>query len=253
MLMSSALVLTLLFPTVVFAEAIVGSGSAPPSATDRFATVSFMLGNLYPDIDQTPGLKPAPGQTAATPYATTFNNQSMLFFQLEGDSFLWSKYGSAGVGFSAGYGERYAQASFATGGVAPVKTGLQLLPLKALVLYRMDYAQKRWNVPFVPYGKLGLIWEPWWATTGGSVDYYTSQSGVVTRGAGARWGWGWTAGLAFMLDVIEPRVAKDAQTDTGIRHSYLFVEYDADLVQGFGSQGIDLSNRRWMFGLAFDF
>jgi hypothetical protein len=225
----------------VTAAADVSTVSSTPTVPGRFVSASIMLGGLHPDVDSTTGLSGAP-------YATTLGGGNMLFVQAEVDWFLWHKVGALGVGFSAGYGEKYHQANYTTGGVAPVKTSLQLIPLKLNGVYRFDYAAEHWGVPLVPYAKLGLIYEPWWASTGGSIDTFNGQ-----RGAGGQFGWGWTGGLAFLLDVLNPAFAKDMEVDSGIFHSYLFGEFTMDRLPGFSNNGINLSNSRFMFGLAFDF
>ena len=226
---------------VCFLVSVAAGAAEAPGPWKGFTSVELKFGGMHPDVDRTPGL-------TGTPYQSSFGNGTMLTVQLEGDHFFWTGFGSFGLGFSAAYAEKYAGAKYAAGGPAPVKTSLRILPLKLLAVYRMDYAAIRWHVPFVPFLKAGIIYEPWWASTGGSVDYVGTE-----RGGGGRLGYGLTAGLAFLLDVIEPRLAKDAEVDAGILHTYFLAEYDSDVVPAFGGQGIDLSNRRVMFGLAFDF
>ena len=56
-----------------------------------------------------------------------------------------------------------------------------------------------------------------------------------------------------MLDVLEPRLARDFDSDVGVNHSYLFAEYTHAEVNNFGGGGFNLSTRHWMFGLALDY
>ena len=79
------------------------------------------------------------------------------------------------------------------------------------------------------------------------------RSGAGNKGSGGKWGWGATGGLAFMLDVLQPRFARDFDSDLGVNHSYLFAEYTYADVNNFGAGGLNLSSRRWMFGLALDY
>ncbi len=72
-------------------------------------------------------------------------------------------------------------------------------------------------------------------------------------GNGLKWGWGVTGGVAFILDVLSPQMAKDMTTDTGIRHSYIFAEYNLDQITDFGKPGLDLSSRYFTFGLGLEF
>jgi hypothetical protein len=61
------------------------------------------------------------------------------------------------------------------------------------------------------------------------------------------------AGVSLLLDVLEPRFARDFDTSLGVNHSYLFAEYTYAKVNNFGGEGFNLSDRYWMFGLALDY
>jgi hypothetical protein len=201
---------------------------------------ALMAGGYRPDIAGETGL-------SGDPYAQVLGNGSMLLVQMEIDRYFWNKVGSVGVGFNLGYGEKYGAAT-SSAGVTEEKTALKVLPLKLLGVYRFDYAAFKWGVPLVPYAKLGLAYTPWWVIKGGGVEYFNGQ-----RGAGGKWGWSGELGLAVLLDVLEPGLALDFDTDVGVKHSYLFAEYQHDKVPGFGGDGLDLSSNHWAFGAAFDF
>jgi hypothetical protein len=72
-------------------------------------------------------------------------------------------------------------------------------------------------------------------------------------GSGLKWGYGFTGGVAFVLNVLSPQMAKDMQTDTGIRRTYIFAEYNYDKLDDFGKVGLNLSARYFTFGLGFEF
>jgi hypothetical protein len=207
---------------------------------NRSGSVSLMLGGYTPDVDA--GL-------SQVPYQDSFGKGNMLLFQLEVDHFLYQGIGTFGVGASIGYGEKYGFAhDTQTGAASAERIALKLVPLRLLALYRFDYAAFHWHVPLVPYVKVALGFTPWWALKGGNVEYYQGK-----RGAGGEWGFGLTGGLAFELDVLQPRLAKDLQADTGIDHTYLFAEYRYERIDDWGKGGLNLSDNHWMFGLAFDF
>ena len=214
--------------------------STQPKASD--VSLELKFGSYAPDLDKSAGLK------NSTPYESTFGPKSaMLMFQFEVDKFLFRKFGSLGVGFSAGYAEKYGASLEARGTGNPqpsqvIKTGLHVIPLKLLALYRLDYLALRWKVPLVPYAKLGFIYQPWWTVNGSASEQ-----------SGGRMGWGGVVGLSFLLDVLEPQLAKDFSSDVGVRHSYFFVEYQANEIRGFSRHGMDFSNRNFFFGMAFDF
>jgi len=213
----------------------------------RTAAIELRLGGYKPLIDREKSL-------TGNVYNQVFGDSAMLLFEVEFQKFFYQGYGTAGVGYSIGYAEKYAHAiAVPTDPNAPptttsVTTSLKVLPMRLMVLYKMDYMAIHYNVPLTPYVKAGLNFTPWWASKGGSIDYVNG-----TRGAGGKWGYGFTGGLALLLNFFEPRVARDFDTDVGVNHTYLYAEYTYENVNNFGSAGLDLSSRRWSFGIAFEF
>jgi hypothetical protein len=210
-------------------------------ASPRTGAIEFKLGGYKPRIDTEEGL-------TGTPYADTFNNESMLLFEMELQRYFFQRFGSAGVGFSAGYAEKYSDSITEAGETAAEKTALKVVPLKLNALYKFDYAAFRWGVPLVPYAKLGLIYMPWWINKGDNTQELGDR-----EGKGGRWGYGLTLGASFLLDVLEPRLARDFDSDLGVNHSYFFAEWTYAEVNNFGGPGLVLSSRHWMFGLALDY
>ncbi|QSQ27895.1 hypothetical protein JY651_24660 [Pyxidicoccus parkwayensis] len=208
----------------------------------RTGAINLRLGGYKPLIDKEKALG------GNTPYKDTFGDASLLLFEAELQRFFYQGYGTAGLSLSAGYGEKYAAATLPEGGKAGEQTALRVIPLSANVFYKFDYAAFEWGVPLVPYGKLGLNYIPWWITKGSGREVADGFTG-----SGGKWGWSATGGLAFMLDVLEPRFARDFDSDLGVNHSYLFAEYIYADVNNFGGAGLNLSSRRWMFGLALDY
>lgn len=207
----------------------------------RSGAVLLKLGGYKPLIDEEEGLN-------GRPYENTFGDASLLLFEAELQRFFYQGVGTAGLSLTAGYGEKYAPARLASGAEAAEQTALKVIPLSVNLLYRFDYPAFEWGVPLVPYARLGVIYTPWWVNKGDDTEAVGSR-----KGSGAEWGWGATGGLAFMLDVLEPRFARDFDSGLGVNHSYLFAEYTYADVNNFGGGGLNLSSRRWMFGLALDY
>lgn len=235
--------LLVLLPVLASAQEVAG-------ASPRSSVLEFRLGGYKPLIEQE-------GSLGSNPYNATFGATSMLLVELEYDRQLFQKYGSFAVGASAGYAEKYGAAtalrSNADGSaLQPVRalenTALKVVPLRLLGIYRLDYAALHWGVPLVPYAKAGLVYTLWWVTEGRGVEYADGQ-----RGAGGKWGYQASAGISLMLDLLEPRLARDFDTDLGVNHSYLFAEYTHAQVNNFGGGGLDLSSRHWMFGLTLEY
>jgi hypothetical protein len=233
---------TLLCAAVASAETI--ATEQVTNQSPKNAALEIKLGSYRPLIDSDPALG---GQT---PYADTFGGD-MLLFEIEGDRQIFQKFGSAAVGFSIGYAEKYGWATAPAGSTSQVaeRTALFVLPLKLMGVYRLDVAAVRYGVPLVPYVKLGLAYTPWWITKGGGVEFANGR-----RGAGGNWGYTAVLGLSVMLDFFDPRLARDFDSDLGVNHSYLFAEYVHEDVNDFGNpQALNLSSRHWMFGLTLEY
>lgn len=222
-------------------DAVTGALDEGPLQSPRTGGIQIKLGGYLPRIDTEEGL-------STTPYRNIFGDASLLLFEMELQRYFYQGIGTAGVGFSAGYGEKYAAARLTGGVAAAERTALRVLPLELHGIYKFDYAAFEWGIPLVPYGKLGLNYIPWWITKGTGTEQIEGRSG-----SGGKWGWHATGGIAFMLDVLEPRLARDFDSDIGVNHSYFFAEYTYADVNNFGKPGLVLSSRRWMFGLALDY
>lgn len=213
-----------------------------PTRSPRTGAVLFRGSGYKPRIDSEKALK------GATPYKDTFGDSSLLLIEAELQRFFYQGIGTAGLGLSAGYAEKYANALLENGTPAADKAALKVVPLQLNAFYKFDYAAFRWGIPLVPYGKLGLVCTPWWMTKGTGTEVVDGN-----KASGAKWGYAATAGVSFLLDVLEPRFARDFDSDLGVNHSYLFAEYTYAEVNNFGGKGLNLGSRRWSFGLALDY
>jgi hypothetical protein len=215
--------------------------------TPLTGAIELKLGGYKPEIDSESGL-------TGTPYKTSFGSKSLLLVELEMDYQLFQAFGSAAVAGSVGYGEVYGKGVFASGPqageVSSDSTSLQVLPLKLLGVYRFDVLARRLNIPFVPFAKAGLVLQLWRSTDGsGSV----SVSYDNKHAQGYRTGFEGAVGLAFLLDWLDPALAKDFDLDLGINHSYIFAELQRDQIDGFGTPGFQFSDTMWTFGLALEY
>ena len=233
--------LVLLGSGAVSAETVVPLQPETQATRSTGLLFELKMGTLVPRVGDEPGL-------TSNPYADVFGNRSMLYGGGEIDFLFWRGYGSAGVGFSAGYAEKYAPALLDTGQPSPEKTALILFPLRLSLQYRFDATWARWRIPLVPYVKAALLATPWRVTKGGTTEVVNGQPGN-----GLKWGYGFTGGVAFVLDVLSERMAHDLTNDVGIRHSYIFAEYNFDVSDDFGKHALNLSARWFTFGLGFEF
>lgn len=228
------------------ALALLGAGSAGAVSTvpetPRYFTFELKLGSYFPLIDSEPGLN------GKTPYADTFGpNAGMLRFDADVEKFIYQGWGSVALGLGVGYAEIFAAAHDDTGAISQVKTGLRFYPIRAIALYRFDYLALKQGIPLVPFVKAGLVMQPWSSANGNQLEV---ANGV--NGAGIQWGYFFTGGLSLMIDFLDERLARDFDSEFGVNHTYLFAEFDYEQVDNFGAGGLNLSSRRFMFGLAFD-
>jgi hypothetical protein len=223
---------------VLSVPAIADSEAKPlPNTT----ILELKLGFYQPRVGDSPG-------ATSDAYVQTFGNSPMLLGEFEVDRSFWHGYGYLGIGFSIGYGEKYAKATLADGTPSGESTGLLVLPMRLMAVYRYDVLAHVFHIPFVPYAELGFVSYPWWTNKGGSVEIVDGS-----KGSGVRWGWGFTLGLALELDFLNPTYAREAREDAGIYHFYIFGEFNDDFANNFGAKGINLGAAYFTFGLAFEF
>jgi hypothetical protein len=240
--------LTVLAASSAFADGIAVAPTYGESPKNM--AIELRLGPYLPLVDR--AFTTSPG-----PYQKTFGNGMMLLAELEIERQLWQRFGSIAVGVSGGYTEKYGHAiADATGATTGEAVSLQLIPIKLLAIYRFDWLQQKYGIPLVPFAKFGLAATYWWASKGGQLE--TAADG--TTGRNISWGVAGAAGLAFLLDILDPRLARDFDSGVGVNHSYLFAEFNFSEINNFGAKtpggvpsALDLSGRYVMFGLAFEY
>jgi hypothetical protein len=226
-----------------------GAAQVIYAESPRSSRLWLKLGGYKPMIGSEAGL-------TGNPYDRFFGSAGMTRFDLAFDRFVWQGFGALGVGVSLGYAEKVG-ATFVTepadGGEpqdtrGSEKSGLHVLPLSLVAMYQLDYGARQWGIPLVPHLKAGLAYIPWWTSKGDGVEVVGGQ-----RAAGGKWGYTGVAGLSLVLDGLEPRMARNLDSEFGINHAHLFAEYHYTQAPGFGGGGLNLSARHWMFGLSFEF
>ena len=221
----------------------------------RNMVTEVRLGSYYPWVD-----RPLDCTKGSCPYERILKG-AMLLVELEVERQLCQAFGSAAIGFSLGYAEKYGHAVDSDGAETGEATSLRVLPMKLLGIYRFDWAALRYGIPFVPYAKFGFQLVHWW-TSG------ASGTEIADNIPGGGWSYGVAGalGLAFQLDFLDPRLARDFDNGIGVNHTYLFAEYNIAEINQFGRRteptamypngtqvGLDLSARYFMFGIAFEY
>jgi hypothetical protein len=211
--------------------------------------LELRFGPYSPEVDREFG-------QAATPHRDFFGTKPRLMSQLEIDWQFFQMFGTAAVGASVGFFRESARAFVQPAAGQPLeersgdRTRFSLVPLSVLLVYRMDQAARVWNIPLVPYVKVGLNYTIWSVYDGnGNVARAEAPGG---RGRGGTPGWQAAAGISFLLDVIDPSAARELDSETGINHTYVFVE--AAKVSSFGGKGrLEVGDTTWLAGLLFEF
>jgi hypothetical protein len=205
------------------------------------------VGLYNPRVDDDPTL----GTKA--PYNTAFGDSQRFEIAAELD---WQvlripHFGTLGPGFGLGYTKASGLAT-RTDKQLPASeetTSLEILPLYAVGVLRVDVLMRDVHVPLVPYAKAGLGMAFWRAsnTAGTSV-----QNGV--SGEGHTLGPQLALGAAFAIGVLDPSSSRQLDESTGINNTYLFGEYMISDLTGIGqSHALWVGSNSFVFGLAFEF
>jgi hypothetical protein len=234
----------------MFSEEFSPIDLGPRGQSPRTMAMEFRIGPYHPNIDS--GLS-----NGATPHKTMFGTSTRLLYTLEVDYEILQRFGTLSVGATIGIFQESGKAfvgthdGLSTGVASSDDTGLRLIPFSLLAVYRMDVMAEQWNVPFVPYVKLGLNYT-FWKITDGNGDVATLTQGG--RGAGGTAGWQVTGGLALQLDVIDPASMRELDSESGLNHMYLFFEYSHIDASGLGmSNRLHVGDDTWSVGLLMEF
>lgn len=228
---AAALALLLLAPAAARAE------------SPRLGSFELGAGTYRPDIDSAFA---APG-----PYEQVFGTRRGWMFRASVSREIFSDLGTLEVGFRTGFFRASGHAlSFANGVVgtdlSADTTTFQIVPTSLTLTYRFDLLADRYGIPLAPYGRVALERYNWWVT-GGSGS--TSKRGATN-------GYSFSGGLAFLLDYLDAELARELDNDSGINHTYLFVDVTKSRIDDFGSsKSWDLSDPTlaFAFGIWFVF
>jgi hypothetical protein len=217
---------------------------------NRFASpqnwaIELRAGPYLPEIDsEFPG-------TENPPFQKYFGTDRKVMFQLEVDYQFTHIFGSAAVGAQVGYQTREGKARTAAGDESGDTTSFLLVPVSLQLVYRMDEAALRWGIPLVPYVKAGLSYSMWRIT---DANGEVSRSETGQKGKGGTPGWQAAAGIALLLDFIDPASARALDADTGVNHTYVFAEVARYEASGLGrKKALKVGDSTWIVGLMFEF
>lgn len=210
------------------------------------AAFELRFGPYQPKIDDSLG-------TAA--YTDFFGDTNRYMFGLELDWQAWRApyVGSVGVGVGWGYTQmaginKIDPASVIEGEAPPriaQESTLNIMPIYAVGVVRIDTFARNFYVPIVPYAKLGLGWAFWWVNDGIS----TATNDAGQKGRDVSVGYQAAVGGMLLLDILEPGAALSADVDSGVNNSYLFFEWS---MSDYGGDQMNVGSNNWVTGLAFE-
>jgi hypothetical protein len=229
-----------------------GAGAAPawaigdersplvaPLVSPRRWNVELRFGPYRPNVDS----EFADRGQSGRPYEQLFSTSRHLMTQLEIDRHLSHRAGTWAAGVGIGYYNVTAAALSAdlqsrTGD----QTGLRLIPLSAMLVYRADTLRQRFGSPAVPYAKVGLDCTLWRISD-------TSQSDINGR----TFGWHAAAGITLDLSPLDPEAAGSMDRESGVNQTALFIEVTRYSLDGFGSgSALRVGDTTWFAGLMLE-
>jgi hypothetical protein len=235
--------------------------SAPTVAlaqTDRERTfespqhfaAELRVGLYYPKIDDEFG-------GAATPFENAFGDNPRLEIGGELD---WQVYripyvGTIGPGLSVNYLKFGRPALLLNGEPSEEQTTLQIYPMYAVAVLRVDVLAREMGIPIVPYAKGGLGFAAWRMTNGsGTAKTFGADGTTVTATAkGVSYGPQFALGGMFLLDFLDEYAARQADQSIGVNNTYVFAEYVSSHLGNVNGTGLQVGANQIAFGLAFEF
>ncbi len=203
-----------------------------------------------------------PGAKEKVPLKARSSSMQIGAVQLA-DTNLNSAYGSnslslwGSMGFSlrhiaeleAGFGLLRDKGYTLTSGYATSseESKLTVLPVTVSANLRLDIWENQIVVPFGSVGGDYWLWRESWAQ-----DFEVLSADAM---GGGKYGWHWAVGGQILLDIFEPDQASKLFARSGIRDSYLTVEYREVSVgewQQVDGDGLLFDSEVLMFGLRFD-
>jgi hypothetical protein len=208
------------------------------------------FGPYRPDVDSEFNRN---GVEVRTPYKDYFGDNRRLLSQIEFDWQILHPFGSLALGVGVGFFSVTGQAPLGsgTGQLSGDTSNFRVIPVSVSAVYRFDYFLETRNIPLVPFGKLGLDWA-YWQITDGNGEIAVDSMG--NSGRGGTLGWHASAGLALVIDFLDPEAAHDFDSDLGVNHTALTFEVVHADISGLGEANrLHVGDTTWNLGLLLEF
>jgi hypothetical protein len=230
-------------------DTTIGGRRSVPESPQHFA-FELRVAPFIPEVDSDPALG------GKTPYKQIFGTHERVLFSAEFD---WQAYripyvGTIGPGVSVGYTSMSdpAPLSMPFNGMTQSgeNTTLEIYPFYGAIVLRADAFWRRWRVPVVPYGKVGLAYALWRVSNTLGTEHFQGVSGT-----GGSLGTFVAVGVALNLNPLDVYAAREFDESLGVNGSYIFAEFARMDLSGLGIQSdpLRVGGNAWTFGLAFEF
>jgi hypothetical protein len=237
----------------LLATALLLTAPLARAESPRWGAVELRISGYLPNVDaEFRGQSSCGTSPSCTPFGDAFGTSRNLMFQAMVSKSIFTKFGTLDVGIGAGFWDK-AGFALAQGSSAHSRDEIsfKIIPLSLTLTYRFDWLVETYGIPVAPYLRTSLLRYQWWLTNPSGTSSFGGHSG-----SGATSGYSFTGGIAFLLDFLDPTLARDADNDTGINHTYVFVDVTKTYVKSFGSsKSWDLSDAQpvWSAGIIFVF
>ncbi len=222
------------------------ASTRPYRSSQNFA-LEIRFSPYLPNVDDEPGLN------GRRPFAQSFGTNPRVFFGIEFD---WQMFripyvGTIGPGLGAGMVgmSRPSVTKETPPRASGDEYGLDIYPFYLSAVLRADTFWREVGFPLVPYGKIGIGYALWRASTTGG----TSSFGGIS-GKGHTNGTHFALGAAFPLDVFDRGASVNMDSAIGINNTYIYGEYYWLNLNGLGQErALYVGTNTWAAGLAFEF
>jgi hypothetical protein len=195
----------------------------------KWGTFELRVANFRPSID-------SEFAAGTAPYAETFGTKRGWFPKVLVSYTLFDRFVQVDAGLGTGWfrakgkGLMLEEQPVGSGTFVYVPSGenttFSIVPATLALTVRVDGVAERWPVPIDVYGRVALERYHWLVTDG---------SGGVTE-QGATNGWSVAAGVGFLLDFIDPVLARELDADSGVNQTWLYFEVEKSRVDDFGAK-----------------
>jgi hypothetical protein len=185
----------------------------------KWGTFELRVDNYRPNRD-------AEFDGTAGPYSDQFGLKRGWFPKVLVSYTLLDRFVQVDVGGGTGWFRAKGKGTNPDGTPSRDNTTFSIIPATLALTVRVDGFADRWSIPVELFGRVALERYHWLVTNG---------AGSITE-KGATNGWSMAGGVGFLLDFVDPILARELDKDSGVNHTWLYFEVEKNVVDDFGSK-----------------